>query len=228
METMVDREDSLTALGAVAEPLRRRLYLHVAAAPEAVTREEAGEALGISRSVAAFHLDKLAEAGLLAVEYRRPPGRGGPGAGRPAKHYRPVEAEVAFTVPERHYDLVATILARAIADAEGLGVPVGDALRAVARDYGRAIGADVSSLRGTQRARVVEALRAHGYEPRPGVGTVFLENCPFHALAEEQRDLVCGMNAELLAGVLEGARATGMTARLDPAPRRCCVIIRED
>jgi len=38
--------------------------------------------------LAAFHLDKLLEQGLLDVEFRRISGRAGPGAGRPAKLYR--------------------------------------------------------------------------------------------------------------------------------------------
>ena len=223
---MTTREDRLTALAALAEPLRRDLYLRVAASPEAMSRDAAAGAVGVSRSVAAFHLDKLAEVGLLEVEYRRPPGRGGPGAGRPAKHYRLADDEVAFTVPERHYDLAASILARAVADAQEHGVPVDDALCAAARGCGRAIGARVAAPAGVRaRARVVDALAANGYEPRVEGEKVTLENCPFHALAEQQRALVCGMNLEVVGGVLEGAGATDMTARLDPAPGRCCVTV---
>ena len=118
------RDAALTSLAALAEPLRRRLFLYVASSAAPVSREQAAEALGVARSVAAFHLDKLADVGVLAVEYRRPPGRGGPGAGRPAKLYRAVEDEVAFSVPERHYDLAAAVLARAVADAEAQSVPV--------------------------------------------------------------------------------------------------------
>jgi predicted ArsR family transcriptional regulator len=223
---MTTREDRLTALAALAEPLRRSLYLHVAASHEALSRDAAAEALGVSRSVAAFHLDKLAEVGLLEVEYRRPPGRGGPGAGRPAKLYRRADDEVDFTVPERHYDLAASILARAVADAQAEGVSIDEALRAAARGYGRAIGASATSPSPAgARARVVDALAANGYEPHLEGETVILENCPFHALAEQQRDLVCGMNVEVVDGVLEGADAPGLRARLDPAPGRCCVMV---
>jgi predicted ArsR family transcriptional regulator len=226
---MSTREERLAAMAALAEPLRRRLYLHVAAQAEPVGRDDAAAALGISRSVAAFHLDKLADLGLLDVEYRRPPGRSGPGAGRPAKHYRAAERDVAFSVPERHYDVAASLLAQALVDAEERSVPASEALRAVARDYGRALGAELAepgpAAPGTRRQRLVEVLSAHGYLPSLDAERVTLENCPFHRLAEEHRELVCGMNLEVITGLLEVAGETEARATLDPAPGRCCVAV---
>ena len=223
------RENRLAALAALAEPLRRRFYLHVTSSAEPVSRESAAEALGVSRSVAAFHLDKLAEVGVLEVEYRRPPGKGGPGAGRPTKFYRRAGRELDFSVPERRYDLAAAILAQAVSDAQERSIPVDDALRVAARDFGRVIGTglDDSSVGGSanELERVLAILTAHGYEPERHGGVVTLRNCPFHALAEEHRDLVCGMNLDMLEGLLEGAAAPALTARLDPAPGRCCVMV---
>src|SRR5947208_7959455 len=94
--------DRLAALAALDDPARRAVFDLVARAGTAVSRDTAAAALGVSRRVAAVHLDRLADQGLLAVEYRRPPGRGGPGAGRPAKLYRRADDEVAVSVPERH------------------------------------------------------------------------------------------------------------------------------
>jgi predicted ArsR family transcriptional regulator len=227
----VAHDDRLAALAALAEPLRRNLYLHVAGAQDAVSREDAAAALGVSRSVAAFHLDKLAELGLLDVEYRRPPGRGGPGAGRPAKLYRRSHGEVAFTVPERHYDLAASILAAAVADAQEQDVPLDQALQAASRRCGRDLGAappEAAEPRSDVQAlgRVAEVLAAHGYEPCREGDRITLENCPFHALAEQHRALVCGMNLGVIEGILEGAGATEVEASLDPAPGRCCVTMR--
>jgi predicted ArsR family transcriptional regulator len=227
----VAHDDRLAALAALAEPLRRNLYLYVTGAPDAVSREDAAGALGVSRSVAAFHLDKLAELGLLDVEYRRPPGRGGPGAGRPAKLYRRSHGEVAFTVPERHYDLAASILASAVADAQEQGVPLDQALQAASRRCGRDLGAPppgAAEPRSRVQAlgRVAEVLDAHGYEPCRQGDSITLENCPFHTLAEEHRELVCGMNLGVIEGILEGAGATEVEASLDPAPGRCCVTMR--
>jgi predicted ArsR family transcriptional regulator len=239
-----DRQQRLTALAALAEPLRRSLYLHVVTSREPVNRESAAEALGLSRSVAAFHLDKLAEVGALEVEYRRPPGRTGPGAGRPAKFYRRATRDLDFSVPERRYDLAAAILAQAIADATAQSIPVEDAVRHAARDFGRIVGAGLASAATDSEtdtdaavevtvdtrddedfARVLAVLAAHGYEPVREGDAITLRNCPFHALAEEHRELVCGMNLEVIAGVLEGADAAHMGARLDPAPGRCCVSV---
>ena len=43
-----------------------------------------------------------------------------------------------------------------------------------------------------------------GYEPRTDSSGLVLANCPFHGLADEYTDLVCGMNLELLSGLLDG------------------------
>lgn len=226
---MSTREDRLTALAAMAEPLRRRLYLHVAGSEEPVSRDGAAEALGISRSVAAFHLDKLAEVGALDVEYRRPSGRSGPGAGRPTKFYRRAADDLDFSVPERRYDLAAAILARALEDAKAESIPVDVALRAAAHDYGRIIASaqagEATASPEDELGRVLTVLTAHGYEPARRDETITLENCPFHALAEQHRDLVCAMNLDVVDGVLEGAAATHLQARLDPLPGRCCVTV---
>jgi predicted ArsR family transcriptional regulator len=226
---MTTREDRLTALAALAEPLRRRLYLHVSGSGTPVSRDAAAAALGIPRSVAAFHLDKLAEVGALDVDYWRPPGRSGPGAGRPSKFYKRAETELDFSVPERRYDLAAAILARALEDAKAESIPVDVALRAAAHDYGRIIasaqGNEATASADEDFDRVAAVLTAHGYEPARHGASITLENCPFHALAEQHRDLVCGMNLDVVDGILEETAATHLQARLEPAPGRCCVTV---
>jgi predicted ArsR family transcriptional regulator len=227
----VDNEDkgdrTIATMAALNEPQRRRLYRHVAAQDSAVSRDAASVSLGIPRSVAAFHLDKLADLGLLEVEYRRPVGRTGPGAGRPTKLYRRADVEIALSVPERHYDLAALLLAQAVEDANAGSVPVFEALRAVARKYGRSIGAQLYPSNKRSRHRLAERLTGLlaelGYEPRLERNAITLRNCPFHALAEEHRDLICAMNHELMRGVAEAAGLDVSAARLDPAPGRCCV-----
>lgn len=52
-----------------------------------------------------------------------------------------------------------------------------------------------------------------------------LENCPYRRLAEDHRELVCGMNYEVIAGLLEAVGVSGVSARLDPASGRCCVTL---
>jgi predicted ArsR family transcriptional regulator len=93
--------------------------------------------------VAAFHLDKLADAGVVAVRFERIGGRTGPGAGRPSKLYRPADDEVGASVPDRNYDLAGSLLAAAVAESAETGAPVRDCLRATARTTGRQVGEGV-------------------------------------------------------------------------------------
>jgi DNA-binding transcriptional ArsR family regulator len=74
-------------------------------------RDEAAAAVGVSRALAAYHLDKLAEAGLLDTRFQRRTGRAGPGAGRPAKFYLRSRSPVEVALPARNYQLIAELLA---------------------------------------------------------------------------------------------------------------------
>ena len=197
-----------------------------------VTRDEAASALGVPRSVAAFHLDKLVDAGVVEVTFERTTGRTGPGAGRPSKFYRRRDSELTASVPERKYDLAGSLLATAIAEAERTGAPIGECLSATARGAGKVIGEEAAASGATepgdgQRA-VMAVLASHGYEPVLGAdGEIALANCPFHRLANEHRTLVCGMNLDFLAGLLRGLGPTeDLSARLAPEPGYCCVRIK--
>lgn len=222
-------DQQLSAVGALQEPLRRALYLYVVGEHDDVSREQAAEAVGIQRSLAAFHLDKLVEAGLLETTFRRLTGRTGPGAGRPAKLYRRSTSEHAVSLPPRQYDLAAKLLAEAVEEAGDR--PARPAVLRVARRFGRRVG-DELRARLTPRASrerrlnaVVEALERYGYEPRREGEAVRLGNCPFHALADSHRELVCGMNHSLLKGVVEGIDGGALEARQDPRPGECCVTV---
>jgi predicted ArsR family transcriptional regulator len=224
----VDDERSVAAVAAVAaldEPVRRRLYALVSTYDEPVSRDTAAAALGLARSVAAFHLDRLAELGLLEVEFRRPPGRSGPGAGRPAKLYRRSVDEIAVSLPERRYDLAAELMARAIDAAAQEPARVQEALTDAARDHGRALSGVIEAVDAPLADRLYRILAEEGYEPRASGATITLANCPFHALADQHRDLVCSMNQDLLSGLCEAVGLPPEAARLDPAPGRCCVTL---
>src|SRR5687768_6107020 len=104
----------VTRLGALADPVRRRLYRFVAEQSDAVSRDQAADGVEVPRHTAKFHLDRLVDEGLLVAEFRRLTGRTGPGAGRPAKLYRRSTREVAVSVPTRRYDLVGQVLADAV------------------------------------------------------------------------------------------------------------------
>jgi len=218
-------------VAALGDPIRRSLYEVVAGSAEPVSREEAAAAVGVQKSLAAFHLDKLADEGLLVFEFRRLTGRTGPGAGRPAKLYRRSGRQIDVTLPPREYDLAGRLLAEAIAAAERSGRPVRGELERVSFAFGRSLGERAVAAAGPRpsktklRGALVDVLREHGFEPRSADADMVLANCPFHALAEQFTDLVCGMNLHLLTGVRSvldlGARE--LEPRLEPEPGQCCV-----
>jgi predicted ArsR family transcriptional regulator len=221
----------VAGVAALAEPVRRDLYLYVAASPDAVGRDEAAAGVGVARHTAKFHLDKLVEEGLLETEFRRLSGRQGPGAGRPAKLYRRSTGEVSVSLPDRDYELAGQLMAQAIEESARDGGSVMDSLHRVAARRGAVLGDQVRAGAGARPspARLLAAasatLAAHGYEPRRDDDTVTLANCPFHALASEHTELVCGMNLALIDATAARAGGGRLTARLDPAPDRCCVVL---
>jgi predicted ArsR family transcriptional regulator len=218
-----DRSARVAAVAALAEPTRRRLYDHVVRQPGPVSRDEAAGALGVPRATTAFHLDRLVADGLLETSFERRSGRSGPGAGRPAKLYRRASCTVGVSFPERRYDLAGELLAGALEEADASGEPPRAVLGRRARTRGREIGAAAGRDDVPARDRVVAALEAAGFEPRAEDDATGLANCPFHALAQEHTELVCGMNLQLLEGLLEAVPGTGWSARLVPRPDRCCV-----
>jgi predicted ArsR family transcriptional regulator len=224
-----DFEERVAGVASLAEPQRRALYRFVVTREEAVSKDEAAAAMGVARSVAAFHLDRLVADGLLTTEYRRLSGRQGPGAGRPAKLYRRAEGELSVSLPARHYDLAARLLAAAVDDATRTGTPIAQALTRIAGEQGRGLGERARATAGRRPSRralidaTLAVLDEQGYEPRPRGDQVVLANCPFHALVDEQRDLVCGMNHDLLCGLTAAVGDDVLTARLEPSEDTCCV-----
>lgn len=220
----------LAAIGSLQDPVRRSLYRYVVSHPDDVSREEAAAGVGIQRQLAAFHLDKLVDAGLLETTYRRLSGRTGPGAGRPAKLYRRSSSEHSVSLPPRQYDLAAELLANAVEEAGDR--PARVALTDVASRFGRRLGVELRARLGSRASRerrltaLSDSLDTYGYEPRREGSAVRLANCPFHALAEGHRDLVCGMNLSLVRGVIEGMESKDLEPCLDQRPGECCVTVR--
>ena len=225
-----DLEQQIAAIALLDEPIRRGLYLFVAERRYEVGRDEAAGALHISRALAAFHLDKLVQQGLLDASYRRLTARRGPGAGRPAKLYHRSSHQLDLTLPERRYVLAGRVFARALTAA---APAARDALERAARAEGRTLGADArrraGAHAGTDRllANALTVLGECGYDPARIKGEVRLRNCPFDALANECRPLVCGMNLALLRGLLAAAGARGTRAELRPPEAgSCCVVLK--
>jgi predicted ArsR family transcriptional regulator len=219
--------DDLERVALLAEPNRWEIYREVLRRGE-LGRDAAARALRITRSLAAFHLDRLAEAGLLEVGFRRLSGRTGPGAGRPAKVYRPAHGDLAVTVPPRNHELAARILAEAVrADSPGR-LP----LARVARRAGRAIGEEARRRAGPRPGRdrlaksVAATLEDRGFQPTTSDGELRMANCPFGALSTDYRDVVCRLNLALLEGVARGAGLRHLRPVADRRPGMCCVVFR--
>ena len=209
----------LAAVASLGDESRRRLFDFVASAADAVGRDDAAQAVGLARSTASFHLDRLVKDGLLAVEFRKLGGREGPGSGRPAKLYRAAVDEVAASVPDRHYDLAAELLVSAIEDATSGGGSPREALLRAARARGQSAGETAAHAAGREPAGATGAgpadsagspdgagpfadfLAGQGYCPADdGGGGLVLLNCPFHRLAAGHADVVCAMNGAFLGG----------------------------
>jgi predicted ArsR family transcriptional regulator len=211
----------LAAIGLLQDPVRRALYRHVVAAGGEVSRNQAAEAAGVARSLAAFHLDKLVEAGLLEATFRRLGDRRGPGAGRPSKLYRRAPGQVEATLPPRTYETAAHLLAETVEQA-GADLE----LQAAARRAGVEDGRRIRDEADAGPAPAVEpVLAARGYEPYRDGDALRLRNCPFANLSAEFQVLVCAMNLSLVEGLLDGLGQDPGRAVMDPAPDRCCVAV---
>lgn len=215
------------AVAALDDELRRGMYAFIRSAGRPVTRDEAAESVGISRKLAAFHLDKLVDVGVLRARSGR--ATGVRKVGRAPKVYEPTDTDIRVSIPPRQYDVLADILLDAVV-SEDDETARSAAIR-VARERGAGIGArEREQARpgrlGAERAVTLttELLQRHGFEPaRESPTCVRLRTCPFHPLAAKAPDLVCGVNHAFLSGVVDGLGAASVEAVLDPRAGECCV-----
>ena len=218
-------EEQVKGVAALENSLSRRAY-ELVIEQGWVSRDEAAATLDSARSVAAFHLEKLVKSGLLKVRYERLSGKRGPGAGRPTKLYGRSDRDFDLSLPPRRYDLAGSLLADAITRAKSEGTPIGEAVTQVAREAGQRVGLENSAANheAVDEMALIHVLERHGYEPKKLGSQITMLNCPFDNLAEQYRDLVCGMNLEFISGVVDGlGESDEYTARLLPETGYCCV-----
>lgn len=224
-------DPAIKAVAALEDELRRGMYAFIRRARRPVTRDEAAASVGISRKLAAFHLDKLVDAGVLHA--RCEPVGGIRKVGRTPKVYEPTDADIQVAIPPRQHDVLADILLDAVLterddeNAQLAAVRVaglrGEALGAAERERSR------PGRLGVERALTMAegVLGRHGFEPsREASSCVRLRNCPFHPLAAKAPELVCGINHAFLAGFLAGLDAPSVHAVLTPRTGECCVELR--
>ena len=217
---------AVSAVAALEDRLRRSLFEFIRSQRQPVTRDQAADEVGISRKLAAFHLDKLVDAGLLTVTAASGPRR----VGRAPKAYTATETDVRVSIPDRQHEVLASILVDAVLTHTPDETATEAALR-VARERGVASGRQGRAGLGGSRLGAERALTAsepmlveHGYEPdRVSAGCIRLRSCPFHPLNTRAPDLVCGLNHALLAGFVTGLDTAAIEAVLRPEPGECCV-----
>ncbi|WAJ35121.1 helix-turn-helix domain-containing protein [Arthrobacter sp. FX8] len=210
--------DRIAAVASLTDAKRLHLFELVASSPRPLGRDDVAEAAGMARSTVSFHLDRLVQDGLLAVEFHKPAGRTGPGSGRPAKMYRTVGSEIGASVPDRNYDLAGELMATAIEASQADGAPVAESLRAAAFLKGRELAEAAGDLE--------EFLTESGYQPEhDGEGGYLLPNCPFHRLSRAHAAVVCDMNGAFLRGAAVGCGSPEERVAPAAGAGHCCARI---
>jgi predicted ArsR family transcriptional regulator len=222
-----------SAIGMLSESRRREAYDFVVTQGRPVTRDEVCAGVSMTRSLAAFHLDKLADAGLLTTSFRRPSDRPpGPGAGRPSKLYEISDLEIDLSIPPRRYDIIGRIMARAIAAIDDRSDGAAAAARRIAREEGVNVGRQNTVTGRTSKKKlrkaVIETLTESGYEPRTQKSSIVLANCPYHALVDVAPRLICELNENFVSGVISGLGGDDVVAAelCGPMDGNCCVRVR--
>ena len=210
---MDNLDADLGAVGSLSDPTRRRLYVFVTRSKTPIGRDEAADALGIPRQTAAYHLDRLAEEGLVDVEFLRRSGKSGPGAGRPAKLYKRTDRDHEVSLPPRRYGLAARILLEVVSTGAIKRKDLAAAAHRIGAELGE-VGLD-------------QALRDTGYDPVIEEGEIRFRNCPFHVLKTQDQRTVCNLNLGLVEGMLETS-GDGRKAYLEPSETYCCVRVRPE
>ena len=194
--------------GTLGDATRRGIYVTVRESPEPMTASQIAELFDIHANVARHHLDRLVGDGYLQVTRRRPSGRSGPGAGRPAKHYEPTRKNVSVEFPARRYDLLSELLLRVIERvAPDNAAEIADE---IGREYGRELATEIGfpneSGYDTAAIAVARALMGVGFEveARPGDHELVTRFCPFGESAKNHPAIVCQLDQGLVNGLLEG------------------------
>lgn len=227
-DVRVALEQDINALGVFIEPQRRRVFEQLQAEGPCTVGELVG-ALDMGRTLVAFHLGKLLEAGFVEVAG---PARGATSPGRPAQRYGVTRREVVASVPDRRYDLLAGILLDSIASSRP-GESPGDSAARAARHRGVQLARELVTGRpgrtlATRFARLERLLSAIGYSPRRDADELTVRNCPFDKFRPTNTAQVCALNQALSDGYLEGLELDQhLETTLRPSGDSCCVVFAD-
>ena len=185
-------------ISALQDPTRRRILLDFYVHQPEWTTADVAAAVGVHRTVAHAHLERLVALGYLISSQRRG------AAGKPAKLYRLSERQIELSYPIRRFARLASLLAQALRESP-------DGMTA-AREAGRRHGASMVTKPARSPESVLRELVPLGAEYVMSDGDVVARNCIFRQACEQAQDIVC----ELHAGILEGAlRKAGLDVRAE-------------
>lgn len=221
----------LDRLAAAGDPQLRRILVYARGRRDPFTAAEAAEALGAHRNVARGRLDRLVAAGFLSVAFERPGGRGGPGAGRPAKVYRVAPELETVEFPDRRLVELIGLLARKQSAR---------ALREAGEDYGRALAAG-AGLRPTRNIAaglesLCDALGSLGFQAsvvsvEGDRAELTASTCPLRPLVVDHSK-AAGIDGGMWAGLVEGGvrglsagRVTCETPSCLSTDRACSILL---
>jgi len=205
------------AVAALRDPTRRTILLGFYDDPRDWTVDEVAAAVGVHRTVAFQHLERLLALGFLASDRRR-----GGLRGKPAKVYRLARGPIEVSHPARLNRQLAGLLAGALDR-------LGSAGRAAGRDAGRDFGRSLGPVRPAPDVlTALVPLEALGgtYAVEPG-GVLVAANCVFREACEDSPQVVCGLHAGMLEGLLTAGGRPHTVAPLGPRPERGCAFAVE-
>jgi predicted ArsR family transcriptional regulator len=203
-------------LDAVGDPELRSALLYVRGREAPATADELAAHQGVHRNVARARLERLVAAGLLRTSFERRSGRAGPGAGRPAKTYRPAPELASIEFPARHHETLLALLAAAL-PARTRRRRLTEVGRAFGRELARA--AAVAPTRSVAEAveRACAAVRSLGFQAAvesvgPERAVIVTPTCPLRPLVTADPEAAAidrGMWAGLVDSALEDGACPG-------------------
>jgi predicted ArsR family transcriptional regulator len=183
-------------ISALQDPTRRRILLDFYVHQTEWTTAEVAEAVGVHRTVAHAHLERLVALGYLVSGQRRGT------SGKPAKLYRLTGRQIELSYPVRRFARLAAELAQALR-----GVSEGSD---AARQAGRRYGASLVTKPADSPESALHQLAPLAADYTFADGEIVARNCIFREACERAQDIVC----EFHAGILEGAlRQAGLDLR---------------
>jgi predicted ArsR family transcriptional regulator len=203
-------------MAALRDPTRRRILLSFYDNPAHRTIDEVATSAGVHRTVAFQHLERLAALGYLATDRRHGL------RGKPAKVYRLARGPIELSHPARLHRQLADLLAQALDR-------MGSAGRAASRNAGRDFGGSLGVQRvapDLEEALVPLAALGGRYVLEPE-GALVAINCVFREACVGAPQVVCGLHAGMLEGVLAAAGQPHTVVPLGPRPGDGCAFAME-